>query len=95
VRNSLYCRTCLRFIEWGAEAGHDHKLIWMDEPCDWCRERMAEDRAEVERLERMWAARKCAAPDCSVVFVPAQSKQRFHSDSCRKRAHRRRKAKLA
>ena len=38
------------------------------------REREARTRAEVERLEEMWAARECAAPDCSVVFVPSVPK---------------------
>jgi hypothetical protein len=60
--------------------------------CDWCAEREGKRAAELDRLERLWAARTCAVDDCQVVFVPSVPKQRFHSDRCRKRTHARLKA---
>ena len=70
---------------------------WGQEPrwltrCDRCLERERLERAELARLEALWVARECAAPDCSVVFVPSVPKQRFHDDRCRKRTHHRQKA---
>ena len=34
----------------------------------------------------------CAAPDCSETFVPKRSTAKYHSDTCRQRASRARKA---
>jgi len=47
------------------------------ELCDWCAERELAERAKVERLEALWSARECAAPDCRTVFTPSTSTQRF------------------
>jgi hypothetical protein len=91
VRIGIYCRTCFAFKRFGREAGPCGGLEWIDK-CDRCLERERKKLAEVERLELMWASRLCAAPDCGVVFTPAHPKQRFHSDACRKRTHRRAKA---
>jgi hypothetical protein len=94
VRIGISCAHCLRFVAYGPEAGPCPEPEWI-EKCDWCLERERKAQSEVERLEQMWAARECVAPDCAVVFVPAQAKQRFHSDRCRKRTHWRQKAQLA
>jgi hypothetical protein len=91
VRIGIYCRNCLGFKRFGREAGPCGGLEWI-EKCDWCLERERKAQAEVERLELMWASRLCAAPDCGIVFTPAHPKQRFHSDRCRKRTHRRLKS---
>lgn len=37
----------------------------------------------------------CAAPDCSVEFTPKRSTAKYHSDTCRQRAARARKAAKA
>jgi hypothetical protein len=94
LRNSITCRRCLRFIAYGKDAPPGGSEIEWIEACDWCLGREAERRAQVAQLEEMWAARVCAAPDCEVAFTPATSTQRFHSDACRKRTHRRAKAGL-
>jgi hypothetical protein len=94
VRIGIYCRNCWRFVEYGREAGPCGGLEWI-ELCDWCAEREHKARAEVERLEALWATRTCAAEDCDIVFTPAHPKQRFHSDRCRKRTHARAKAATA
>ncbi len=95
TRAGVYCPKCLGFRRYGKEAGPGGGLVWLDEPCDWCAEREAKAAVEVAKLEAMWAVRECAAPDCSVVFTPATSTQRFHDDACRKRTHRRSKAQRA
>jgi hypothetical protein len=93
LRNGRYCPRCLRFVGYGQEAKSGCvTLEWMAEPCDWCQEREREKRAETEQLERLWAIRECAAEDCRVVFKPAATQQRFCSDLCRRRTHRRLKA---
>lgn len=94
MKLSRCCRRCFRFIEFGPDVGPCGGLEWI-EVCSWCAEREVERRAEVERLEAMWAARVCAAEDCEIVFSPSHPKQRFHDDRCRKRTHRRLKAGLA
>jgi hypothetical protein len=94
IRLAIYCRSCLRFLEHGREAGPCPIPEWV-EKCDWCAERELERQAERERRERMWAPRICAAPDCDVLFAPSAPKQVFHSDQCRKRAHWQTKAQLA
>ncbi|HEY9395939.1 MAG TPA: hypothetical protein VIP58_17435 [Nocardioides sp.] len=38
------------------------------------------------------ASRECAAPDCKVEFTPKRSTAKYHSDTCRQRAARARKA---
>src|SRR4051794_29890823 len=47
------------------------------------------------KLEAAWVCGECAARDCSVTFVPATTTQRFDSDACRKRTHRRAKAAVS
>jgi hypothetical protein len=91
TRVGIYCRRCFRFVRHGAETELGG-LVWLDEPCEWCAERERVKRAEVQRLEELWAARECAAPDCSEVFTPARVGQRFHDERCRKRTHRHTKA---
>src|SRR5215218_9946958 len=86
---ALYCRNChgyLESVEWRGDV-----LVWI-EACDRCLSRQHEREAELAQLEEMWAARVCAAPDCSEVFTPARVGQRFHDERCRKRTHRRLKA---
>jgi hypothetical protein len=89
--SEYYCSGCNGYVRWGPWAGA--VLIWI-EACDWCAERAAERQAEVEALEELWAIRECAASDCSVVFTPRRAGQRYCSDPCRWRAHRRRKKAL-
>jgi hypothetical protein len=66
--------------------------------CDVCRareQRELEQALEEERLAGLWLPRECASPECDEVFTPAAAQQRFCSDACRKRTHRRAKAGLA
>jgi hypothetical protein len=83
----------LRFLAY-ADGWRGDVIEWVP-ACDWCQVRIAERQAQVERLEALWSARECAAPDCSVVFTPRTTTQRFHDDRCRKRTHGRLKARLA
>jgi hypothetical protein len=92
VRIGRYCRVCWRFVEYGPKGSG---LEWLEDPCDWCVERERKREAELKRLVQMWALRECAAPDCSEVFAPATTRQRFHDDRCRKRTQRWSKARRA
>jgi|SRR5215211_7755609 len=86
---ALYCRRChgyLESVEWRGDV-----LVWIP-MCDWCAARQREREAEEEQRLEHWQERMCVAPDCGLVFTPRQSEQRFCSDRCRKRTHRRLKA---
>jgi hypothetical protein len=75
----------MRSVEWRGEI-----IVWVI--CDWCLDRQVEREAkEKERLEQ-WASRVCAREGCETTFTPARSGQRFCSDPCRWREHRRVKA---
>src|SRR5689334_10834241 len=74
LRIAVYCRRCMVFVRHGRRKGSGVEWI---EKCPRCLEREGKDRRELERLEALWAARRCAADDCSVVFTPAAPKQRF------------------
>jgi hypothetical protein len=94
TRIGIYCARCFGFRGYWPDTGPGGGGLEWIPACDWCAQREAERQAQVERLEEMWAARECAAPDCSVVFVPATTQQRFHTDRCRKRTHARLKARI-
>jgi hypothetical protein len=82
ARVAIYCHACGHLFEMRGE-GKPGGFRWIKK-CGRCKEREAKEKAEIERLEAMLAARECAAPDCRVVFAPSVLKQRFHSDACRR-----------
>lgn len=65
LRIRIYCRSCMRFLEFGPDVGPCGGLKWI-ERCDWCTERQLKREQELARLEELWPARVCADPDCSV-----------------------------
>jgi len=84
-RIALYCDACGHFVGMGRECKRPDAFRWL-EKCDRCVER----ERQVEELEAIWAAGQlCAAPDCTETFTPGRARQRFCSDRCRKRTHRR------
>lgn len=49
------------------------------------RRKLAPEERKHRRPLVNWPERKCANPECGIVFKPARKDQRFHTVDCRKR----------